>query len=64
MVHKRLQLQPNQGALRAALYSHKAVLAEQVDDQGAIELEIKLAESDFLRLLKSSGLKLQDMITL
>ncbi|MDA8781948.1 GTPase HflX [Porticoccaceae bacterium] len=64
MVHKRLQLQPNQGALRAALYSHKAVLAEQVDEQGAIELEIKLAESDFLRLLKSSGLKLQDMITL
>ena len=64
MVHKRLQLQPHQGALRAALYSHKAVLAEQVDEQGAIELEIKLAESDFLRLLKSSGLKLQDMITL
>jgi GTP-binding protein HflX len=57
-------LQPDQGALRAALYSHKAVVAEQVNEQGAINLEIKLAESDFLRLLKSSGLKLQDLVSL
>ena len=64
IVHKHLQLQPDQGALRAALYSHKAVVAEQVNEQGAIKLEIKLAESDFLRLLKSSGLKLQDLVSL
>jgi len=64
IVHKHLQLQPDQGALRAALYSHKAVVAEQVNEQGAINLEIKLAESDFLRLLKSSGLKLQDLDSL
>ena len=64
IVHKHLQLQPDQGALRAALYSHKAVVAEQVNEQGAINLEIKLAESDFLRLLKSSGLKLQDLVSL
>ncbi|MGB1244201.1 MAG: ribosome rescue GTPase HflX, partial [Porticoccaceae bacterium] len=73
IVHKHLQLQPAsfvhapfpmQGALRAALYSHKAVVSEQVNEQGAINLEIKLAESDFLRLLKSSGLKLQDLVSL
>ena len=64
LVHKHLQLQPDQGAFRAALYSHKAVVAEQVSDQGCLNLEIKLAESDFLRLLKTSGLKLQDLVTL
>ena len=63
-VHKHLQLQPNQGALRAALYSHKAVLCENIDAQGMINMEVKLAESDFLRLLKSSGLKMQDLVTL
>jgi GTP-binding protein HflX len=63
-LHKHLQLQPTQGALRAALYSHKAVVSENIDAQGMINLEIKLAESDFLRLLKASGLKMQDLVTL
>lgn len=63
-LHKYLQLQPNQGALRAALYSHKAVVSENIDAQGMINLEVKLAESDFLRLLKSSGLKMQDLVSL
>ena len=64
LVHKHLQLQPDQGAFRAALYSHKAVVAEKVSDQGDLNLEIKLAENEFLRLLKTSGLKLQDLVTL
>jgi|TARA_B110000977_G_scaffold201082_1_gene294049 GTP-binding protein HflX len=64
IVHRHLQLQSNQGAFRAALYNQKAVVAEQVSEQGAINLEIKLAESDFLRLLKASGLKLQDLVAL
>jgi GTP-binding protein HflX len=59
-----LKLQPNQGAFRAALYGQKAVLAEQVDEQGAINLEIKLAESDYLRLLKASGLKSDELVSL
>tara|TARA_B110001452_G_scaffold13728_1_gene11315 strand:+ start:13239 stop:14534 length:1296 start_codon:yes stop_codon:yes gene_type:complete len=62
VVHRQVHLQPDQGAFRAALYSHKAVLSEQTDDQGAINLEIRLPESDFLRLLNSSGLKLQDLV--
>ncbi|MDA7852988.1 GTPase HflX [Porticoccaceae bacterium] len=63
-VHKTLQLLPAQGALRASLYSHKAVLNEQVDENGRINLEVKLPEVDFLRLLKSSGLNLKDLIAL
>lgn len=63
-LHKYLQLQPTQGALRAALYNHKAVVSENIDAQGMINLEVKLAESDFLRLLKVSGLKMQDLVTL
>ena len=34
LVHKTLQLLPKHGALRAAMYSHKAVFNEQVDDNG------------------------------
>jgi GTP-binding protein HflX len=63
-VHKTLRLKPDQGALRASLYSHKAVLDEQVDENGWINLEVKLSEIDFLRLIKSSGLDLDDFMTL
>jgi len=64
IVHTQLQLQPSQGALRAALYNQKAVLNESCDDQGAIYLEIQLPENDFLRLIKESGLKTEDLITI
>jgi GTP-binding protein HflX len=63
-VHKTLRLKPDQGALRASLYSHKAVLDEQVDENGWINLEVKLSEIDFLRLIKSSGVNLDDLVTL
>ena len=63
-VHKTLRLKPDQGALRASLYSHKAVLDEQVDENGWINLEVKLSEVDYLRLIKSSGLDLDDLVTL
>ena len=63
-VHKTLRLKPDQGALRASLYSHKAVLDEQVDENGWIDLEVKLSEIDFLRLIKSSGVDLDDLVTL
>ena len=63
-IHKHLRLQPSHGALRAALYSHKAIVSEKIDDQGVIELEIKLPEGDFFRILKNVNLKLQDLVTL
>jgi GTP-binding protein HflX len=62
VVHSQVHLKPDQGAFRAALYSHKAVLSEQTDELGSINLEIRLPESDFLRLLNNSGLKLQDLV--
>ena len=62
VVHKKLQLCPSQGALRAALYEHKAVINESCDEAGAINIEIQLPESDFYRLLKDSGLSPQDLI--
>lgn len=63
LVHKTLKLLPNQGALRAAMYSQKAVLNETADDKGLINLEIKLQESDYLRILKAAGLKPGDLIS-
>jgi GTP-binding protein HflX len=62
-VHKTLRLKPDQSALRASLYSHKAVLDEQVDENGWINVEVKLSEIDFLRLIKSSGLNVDDLVT-
>ena len=64
LVHKTLHLLPEQGALRAAMYSHKAVLSEQVDNNGCINLEIKLQEMDFHRILKAAGLKSEDLVAL
>ncbi|MDG1818871.1 MAG: GTPase HflX [Porticoccaceae bacterium] len=63
-VHKTLHLLPEQGALRAAMYSHKAVLSEQVDNNGCINLEIKLQEMDYFRILKAAGLKSEDLVAL
>ena len=64
IVHEHLQLQPSQGAFRAALYRHKAVLNESAGELGIINLEIQLAENDFFRILKAAGLKKHDLVTL
>jgi GTP-binding protein HflX len=64
LIRKQLQLEPNHGALRAALYNHKAVLSETYNDQGGANLEVQLPEIDFLRLIKQSGLKLEDIDTI
>jgi GTP-binding protein HflX len=64
IVHKKLQLQPSQGAFRAALYNHKAVINESFGERGDLHLEIQLPESDFFRLIKESGLKIEDLDTI
>ena len=61
MVHTKLKIKPDQGAFRAALYSYKAVLNETYNDHGDVNLEIQLPESDFLRIVKQSGLKTEDL---
>jgi hypothetical protein len=40
------------------------VVSEKIDDQGVIEIEVKLPESDFFRILKNSSLKLEDLVTI
>ena len=61
MIHTKLQLKPEQGAFRAALYNYKAVLNETYNDHGDLLLEIQLPESEFLRIVKQSGLKSEDL---
>jgi len=61
MIHTKLQLKPEQGAFRAALYNYKAVLNETYNEQGDVNLEIQLPESEFLRIVKQSGLKSEDL---
>ena len=61
MIHTKLQLKPEQGAFRAALYNYKAVLNETYNEHGDVNLEIQLPESEFLRIVKQSGLKSADL---
>ena len=61
MIHTKLHLKPEQGAFRAALYNYKAVLNETYNEQGDVNLEIQLPESEFLRIVKQSGLKTDDL---
>ena len=61
MIHTQLKIKPEQGAFRAALYSYKAVLNETYNERGDVNLEIQLPESEFLRIVKQSGLKTEDL---
>jgi GTP-binding protein HflX len=61
MIHTKLNLKPEHGALRAALYNYKAVLNETYNELGDVNLEIQLPESEFLRVVKQSGLKTEDL---
>lgn len=51
IVHQTLHLAPSEGALRALLYAQDAVLQEQHDGDGGIELEVRLQKRDLLQLL-------------
>jgi len=47
----RISLQPQEGQLRAQLYARNAVVSEQVDEQGQIQLDIRLQRKDMLQIL-------------
>lgn len=55
MVGGRLLLSPQQGKLRALLYTQQAVANESYQDDGKAILEIRLPKSDLLRLLKTAS---------
>ena len=56
MVQGTLALEQNQGRLRAAFYQQGVVVAEHYNDQGLVELDISLPESDFRRIIVAEGL--------
>lgn len=64
LLHAHLKLTPSHGALRATLYRHNSVITEVIDSEGQIEIEIKLPESELFRILKNSGLKFEDLVTI
>lgn len=47
----RISLQPQEGQLRAQLYARNAVVSEQVDEQGQIQLDIRLQRKHMLQIL-------------
>ncbi len=49
--HEQLSLRPDEGGLRAQLYAQGAVLNEAVDEQGVIDLEVRMQKKDLLQLL-------------
>lgn len=63
LIRGRLLLEPQHGALRAALYRQQAVRSEQLSDTGSgtLALEIELPEPDLQRILHGSGLNLADL---
>ena len=58
-IEPELQLDPQQGRLRAKLYRQGAVKNESLDEQGTSHLSLRLPKQDFVRLLKEEGLDAQ-----
>jgi len=52
MVSEELELKPDQGGLRAALYRLGAVESENYGDDGVAHLQVKLPRADWNRLMK------------
>jgi GTP-binding protein HflX len=64
LVHGRLLLRSEQGALRSAFYKQQVVLAESYSEQGWPELELRMPKSDFCRLVAAAGLDPQQAVSL
>lgn len=58
-IEPELQLDPQQGRLRAKFYKQGAVKNESMDDKGICHLSLRLPKQDFVRLLKEEGLDAQ-----
>ena len=56
MFHDVLTLSPRDGNLRAQLYAQSAVVNEQVDELGQMQLEVRMQMKDFRRLLSRLGI--------
>jgi GTP-binding protein HflX len=56
VISQKVTLAPNESALRAALFEQNAILAENYDDAGHVELDIRMQKKDFKQLLKRFSL--------
>ena len=56
MFHDVMTLSPRDGNLRAQLYAQSAVVNEQVDELGQMQLEVRMQMKDFRRLLSRLGI--------
>lgn len=56
VVHQWLSVDPAEGYFRSQLYAQGAVLNERTDDQGMMELEVRLQKRDFLQMLSRAGI--------
>ena len=56
MVEEQLDITPDQGRLRAGLYKLGAVASEEHRDDGIARLNVRLARSDWNRLMVSEGI--------
>jgi GTP-binding protein HflX len=52
IIAKTIVLEPNESGLRAALFEANAILAENYDDKGCVELDIRMQMKDFKQILK------------
>ncbi|WP_461482168.1 ribosome rescue GTPase HflX [Porticoccus sp.] len=60
-VHETLLLPPSMGRLRALLYGNNAVVSESQAEDGGLRMEITMPKADFLRLLKSENLSVEQL---
>jgi len=62
MVNLSLKLPPSMGKLRGTLYQLNSVSAERIDEQGELELDIKMSIVDWNKLQKEYDNRLDNYI--
>lgn len=56
IIAKKIVLEPSEAGLRAALFEQNAILSENYDDNGNVELDVRMQKKDFKQLLKRFNL--------
>jgi len=62
MVVGRLLIGPQEGRLRAALYTQQAIAEEVYRDDGVCEASLRVPKSDLLRILSSLKIRFEDLV--
>jgi GTP-binding protein HflX len=63
MFHQYMDLGPEQGQLRAQLYAQNAVLSETVNEDGRIQLEVRMQTKDLRRVLSRLNIPAERYLT-